>query len=304
MLLVLAPLTMWLAPQWAATAAENRDGVAVIIGNKGYRNADVPQVSFAHNDADAIRRYVTGVLGFRERNIIDLRDATQTEIEATFGNERSHKGELWRLIREGKSDVVVFYSGHGTAGLKDGLGYLLPVDAAPANAEINGFPLRVLYANLSKLDARSVLVLLDACFSGFSHAGTLVPAGSGIMVTPKVEAPPPSGLTVLTAAGAREIASWDEEARLGLFTRYFLEGVDGAADRKLYGGDEDGTVTAVEVKSYLDEPRRGNDLRRQASLWAGTDGGAAWRGEPCPGGGSVGTAALAGGRARVRRRGA
>ena len=84
---------------------QNRHGVAVIIGNKDYRTPDVPDVSFAHRDAKAIKRYVIGTLGFRERNVIDLRDATQTEIERAFGNERSHKGELWRLLREGKSDV-------------------------------------------------------------------------------------------------------------------------------------------------------------------------------------------------------
>ena len=39
-------------------AAENPDGVAVIIGNKSYSHTDVPEVSFAHNDADAIKRYV------------------------------------------------------------------------------------------------------------------------------------------------------------------------------------------------------------------------------------------------------
>lgn len=37
-----------------------------------------------------IKRYVIETLGFRERNIIDLRDATQPEIEGVFGNERDY----------------------------------------------------------------------------------------------------------------------------------------------------------------------------------------------------------------------
>ena len=162
----------------AQSAAVNRHGVAVIIGNKGYRAPDVPDVSFAHRDADAIKRYVTRTLGFRERNVIDLRDATLAKIERAFGNERSHKGERWRLLREGKSDVVVFYSGHGMPGLNDGESYLMPVDVRASDVEISGYPLRVLYDNLRKLQARSVLVLIDACLSGDSHGGTLVPAGS------------------------------------------------------------------------------------------------------------------------------
>ena len=46
------------------------------------------------------------------------------------------------------------------------------------------------------------------------------------------EAPPaPRRAVVLTAAGTNQVASWDHEARLGLFTRYVLEGLAGAADR-------------------------------------------------------------------------
>ena len=210
-------------------AAENPDGVAVIIGNKAYTHPDVPQVSFAHRDADAIKRYVIETLGFRERNVIDLRDATQAEIEGVFGNERSYKGDLWRRVRKGRSDVVVFYSGHGMPGLQDGRSYLLPSNVPPGRVEISGYPLDVLYDNLGKLEARSSLVLIDACFSGGSAGGTLVPAGS-FAVVPKQAIPVPSSLTVLTAAGPDEIASWDEDAKYGLFTKHLLKALYGAAD--------------------------------------------------------------------------
>ena len=245
---------MVLAHPLAATAAtsENRHGVAVIVGNKDYRTPDVPDVSFAHRDADAIKRYVTGTLGFRERNVIDLRDATQAQIERAFGNERSYKGELWRLLREGKSDVVVFYSGHGMPGLKDGESYLMRVDVRATDVEISGYPLRVLYDNLRKLRARSVLVLIDACFSGGSHGGTLMPAGSGMTVSERKVTDVPTELTVLTAAGPREISSWDLDAKHGLFTSYFLRGVAGAADGKGYG-DGNRSVTIGEIKRYLDD---------------------------------------------------
>ena len=41
-----------------AGAAVNKDAVAVIIGNRTYAHRDVPEVTFAHNDAAAMRRYV------------------------------------------------------------------------------------------------------------------------------------------------------------------------------------------------------------------------------------------------------
>ncbi len=126
--------------------------------------------------------------------------------------------------------------------------------------EISGYPLDVLYDNFAKLEARSALVLIDACFSGGSAGGTLVPAGS-FAVVPKQNVPVPGGLTVLTAAGPDEIASWDKEAELGLFTAYLLDALGGDADGKGYG-DENGEVTLAEVKTYLDEEMTYQALRR------------------------------------------
>ena len=185
-----------------ALAAEvrNPDGVAVIVGNRAYEHRDVPEVSFAHRDADAFRRYVVDVLGFDPENILDLRDASQGEMEAAFGNERSHEGLLWRYLNpDGGSAVVVFYSGHGVPGLKDGRGYLLPANADPNTAEINGYPIDLLYGNLAKLaEAESVWVFLDACFSGSSHRGMLVRAASPASVTPSLPVGVAERVTLLT----------------------------------------------------------------------------------------------------------
>jgi formylglycine-generating enzyme required for sulfatase activity len=234
-----------------AHAATNRDAVAVIIGNKTYQHQDVPTVDFAHNDAEAMKRFVIDVLGYRERNIIDLRDATQAQLTSTFGKQGNHKGKLWSFIKEGKSEVTVFYSGHGVPGLDDQRGYLLPANADPATVDLNGYPVDVLYENLAKLPAQSVTVYLDACFSGQTPKGALVRATSGLSVEPR---PPKAStrLTVLTAARGDQVASWDEEAKQGLFTRYLLEALRGAADGGEFG-DGDGVVSVGEVKRYLDE---------------------------------------------------
>ena len=96
--------------------------------------------------------------------------------------------------------MFVFYSGHGVPGLADGKGYLLPVNANPATAHLNGYPLDTLYANLGKLPARNVTLMIDACFSGGSAGGAVVRSTSSISV---VAANPTDLLpkaTVLTAA--------------------------------------------------------------------------------------------------------
>ncbi len=240
-----APKTAVAAPRMSAG---NPDAVAVIIGNKKY-GARLPPVDFAHNDAAAMKRFVVEILGISERNIIDMRDVIRADLEAVFGNARTYKGKLWRWVRPRESDVFVFYSGHGVPGMNDGRQYLLPVDGDPDKAEIGGYPVELLYSNLAKLDARSVSVFLDACFSGESPRGTLVRDASGIRVTPR-EIPQVS-FTVVSAARIDQVASWDKEAQHGLFTKYLLEALYGAADSKRYG-NSDSRITLSEIKVYLD----------------------------------------------------
>ena len=276
-------LMIGVAPGTIAAEARDPNGVAVIIGNRNYEKDRVPEVAFAHRDADAFKHYVLEVLGYDPANVIDLRDASQAEIMATFGNRETHKGKIWRYLDpEEGSDVVVFYSGHGVPGQKDRRGYLLPADADPDAVEINGYPIDLLYQNLGKLEeAREVRVFLDACFSGDSHQGMLIRAASPVAmsVAPPVGA---EGLTILTAASDTQLASWDEEAGHGLFTHHLLDALYGKGDT-----DDDGKVTAREVKRYLDRhltraARRTYGREQQASLVgeggavltvAATDGG-------------------------------
>lgn len=234
-----------------AGVEENRDAVAVIIGNRRYAHG-LPEVRYAENDAQAARRLATEVLGYRPGNVIDLHNASQAEMLSVFGNSADHRGKLWAWVKPGVSDVFVYYSGHGVPGLRDKRGYLLPVDADPATPEINGYSLDLLLANLSRLEARSTLVLLEACFSGNSAAGWLLRSASPVYV--RTEAPAdPTGLSVISAAQGDQVASWDQERRLGLFTGSVMSALfDGAADRAR-GGNGDGAVTLGELEAYLDD---------------------------------------------------
>ena len=228
------------APELHADPPANNHAVAVIIGNKTY-GGKIPIVDFAHNDAAAMKRFVTKVLGYLDSNVIDLRDATGTQIEAVLGSKDIHEGKLFDWIRPGESDVLVFYSGHGVPGLRDKRPYLLPVDGDPNRAEITGYSVDVLYSNLAKIPAKSVTVFLDACFSGESPKGMILRAASGISVTAKLPRTQ-EALTILTAARGDQLASWDEEAGHGLFTKHLLEGLyqpveKGAIDRVSLDGE-------------------------------------------------------------------
>ena len=224
---------------WPAAATENRFGVAVIIGNGGYAHERVPDVAYAHRDADAFRRYVVDVLGFREGNIVDLRDASQAEMNQAFGVDGDPKGKVYDWVRPGRSDVVVYYSGHGVPGSgSDRRGYLLPANADPGRARLNGYPIDVLYENLAQVRAQSVTVFLDACFPGDTPRGMLIQSASPVFVEATLREAA-TGLTVLTtAASGTELASWDEDRQHGLFTSHLLDGLYGAADGQDFGDGE------------------------------------------------------------------
>jgi hypothetical protein len=81
------------------------------------------------------------------------------------------------------------------------------------------------------------------------------------LVTPKEIHKSSGEVVVLTAASGDQLASWDEKAKQGLFTRYFLEAVYGAADI-----DGDGAVD----KAYLDKTmtrRARRDFLREQDAW-------------------------------------
>jgi formylglycine-generating enzyme required for sulfatase activity len=261
--------------EMAPIPRKNRRSFAVIIGNKNYKGR-VPSVDFAHNDADAFRGFVIDVLGYDPENIIDLRDASKAQLETAFGNRETHEGKLWRYISpKGKSDVVVFYSGHGVPGLKDKRGYILPVDADAETPEINGYPVDTLLANLGKLKTKAMTVYLDACFSGDSQGGRLVRSTSGITISPKLPNSS-SSMTIITAAQGDQVASWDLKAKHGMFTKHLLDALRGEADKAEYGNG-DMKISLGEVMEYL-EDRLTRSARREfgrhQNAWARGDNSA------------------------------
>ena len=239
---LLAGLVVLVPPAAVSAVAASPHGVALIIGNADYEHRDVPDVTFAHRDADAFRRYVVDVLGYDAANVVDLRDATRRELFDALGTKSDARSLLWSYLDPDEgSDVVVFYSGHGVPGVNDKRGYLLPVDADPKAAEDDGYPIDLLYRNVGGLaEARSVRVwvYLDACFSGASHEGGLIRDASPVFV----EAALPAGLgekvMSLAAASGKQVASWDEGARHGLFTNHLLDALYGKGDADGDGAGE------------------------------------------------------------------
>ena len=227
---------------------ENKYGVAVIIGNQNYKSKDVPNVDYALSDARIVKKYVQKTLGYREGNIICLENATQAQFRTFFGIESDYKAKLYSYLRPDKSDVFIYYSGHGAPDVKTKTGYFVPVDCDPSTVRFNGYSLKLFYDNLAKLPARSITVVLDTCFSGGSEKGMLLKNASPVFVDVKNPLLTMKNTCVLTSSTGDQISSWYPAKKHGLYTYYFLKGLQGKAD-----ADKDGNVTGGELHNYLDE---------------------------------------------------
>ena len=228
------------------------DDIAVIVANSNYKKLGkgIPNVEPAYNDAKNIKKYFTQALGVREGNIINLKDATGTQLSSVFGTEKDHKGKLFNWTKPNVSKVYVYYAGHGAPAGKEGTTYLVPSDTDNETVQLTAYPLKQLYANLGKLPATSITVILEACFSGQSQGGNLTKRTSGLTITPKVPRVP-TNITVISAGAANQVASWEKNESQSLFTKYFLKGMAGEGDKKPYG-DGNGKVSLKELKKYLD----------------------------------------------------
>ena len=228
---------------------KKRDDIAVIIGNANYKKQgkDIPNVNPAYADAEGIKQYFMKAKGIKEGNIIYLKDATGSQLLGVFGNKEDYKGQLFNYIKPNKSNVYVYYAGHGVPSGSKGSAYIVPSDANAQTVTFSGYPLSTLYSNLGKLPAKSVTVILEACFSGSSQAGSLFTKSSPI--TPTAIAPfIPANVKVIAAGSESQMASWEEDSSHSLFTKYFLKAMSGEGD-----SNKDGKVSDAELKEYLSD---------------------------------------------------
>jgi len=229
------------------SAAENPGDIAVIIGNGAYDN--LPPAATARNDAGAMYFFLTEHLGYRQDNIIDVRNAKRADLERLFGPVPGSDGELARLVRaQPGARVIVYYSGHGATNSSHSDTYLLPVDAEPYREERGGYPLSTLYANLAALKAKSVLLLLESEV-GRDHGSYVLPPNLPETTSTILPPAPLSTVTVVAAADRGQRTLIDTGYDVGLFTRYLIEGLAGAAD--FYPvGNGDGMVDSAEIYAY------------------------------------------------------
>lgn len=211
---------------------------AIIIANENYTS--VSNVPYATNDGDILGRYLTLTVGLPEDHVKIYKDAT-------FGNVAASLKYIENLSKAYKKDLnlIFYYAGHGMPNEKTRNPMILPVDGDVAIPE-TCYDLGELTSKLGSLNANSIIVMLDACFSGAERGtergdGMLI-AARGVRIKSNQSAPT-GNMVILSATQGDETAYPLDSARHGLFTYFLL--------KKLQ--ETKGDVTLGELADYITE---------------------------------------------------
>lgn len=224
-------------------ATRRPDAVAVVLGVERYRR--LPDARFAERDAALMRRYAVEALGVND-DVEHLyyrsgADVTTGELHKLFGET----GWLARRV-SANTDLVVYWAGHGAPDAARRTPFLLPFDADPAFVTETGYSLGDLYDRLARLPARSITIILDACFTGLTRDGQALVRGARPTVL-SIEHPAlvRRQMAVISAARGTETAGDLPEVRHGLLTYWVARGLRGEAD-----ADGDGAITVAELGRF------------------------------------------------------
>ncbi|MHA2101400.1 MAG: caspase family protein [Candidatus Kariarchaeaceae archaeon] len=157
---------------------------------------------------------------------------------------------MYDYIKKGRSEVFIYYSGHGAPDPNTKQGYIVPVDCDPDKVSLNGYSLKTLYDNLDKLanekQVVQLTVVLDACFSGEADKGSVLSNISPIYITVDKQIISYESASIFTSASGDQVSNWYPEKKQGLFTYFFLKGLRGEADF-----DKNAIITTSELYQYV-----------------------------------------------------
>jgi hypothetical protein len=207
---------------------------AVVIGINRYSH--VRELTGAVRDGKAMAA-VLRERGFEVKELYD-QSATRERII----------GELAERL-PGKLDtgdrVLVYFAGHGvsTGTGTNIIGYLLPAGGRSDKAISTGISMRELQAWLGGYKSKHVLFVADACYSGLALSTRGLARSSAQSDYLKLVTRDRVRMTLVAGGAGEEAIEADGE---GLFTRFLLEALAGAAD-----SDNDGVTTGDEIAAYV-----------------------------------------------------
>ncbi|MDE5810017.1 MAG: caspase family protein [Muribaculaceae bacterium] len=212
----------------------NTSTFAVIIANENYHT--VSKVPYAEKDGEIFGRYLTKAIGLPQ-------DHVKTYKNASFGNMAAALKHIENLSEAFGRDLnlLFYYAGHGMPNEKTKNPMLMPVDGDAAIPE-TCYDLDKVISTLGGLNAKSVIVMLDACFSGTERGNNMLMAARGIRIKSN-QSEPIGNMVILSASQGDETAYPYNTEQHGLFTFFLL--------KKLQ--ENKGDVTLGELSDYITE---------------------------------------------------
>lgn len=219
-----------------------RDAVAIVIGAEGYEM--LPRADFSDHDARSFYDYANKSLG------VDTQ-----KIKLLSGSAAKRKDILLALrnwlpaeINQGKTEVIIFYSGHGLASADGKKRYLLPLDANVDLLEDTAIAHDNLIKMINGYQPKSITLVMDSCYSGVTKTGKpLLTAARPIAIYSENEGLP-QNTTILSATSGSQISISSAEIGHGLFSYFIMRGLEGDADL-----NKDQKITAQELHAYASE---------------------------------------------------
>lgn len=220
------------------------NAVALVIGIKRY-DSGVPNAEFADNDARIVRDYFINTLGIDRRYILPH----DPNVNITSGKlKRLVKYQLPQYVKQDKTELFVYFSGHGAPDPNTGEVYLIPSDCDPNYLDReSAYLVEDFYTDLGRLNPKQLVVVIEACYSGQSGSGDYllqeISPGSIRLKMPKFAL---KNGVLFNSSAKGQVSYWHPDNQHGLFTYFFLKGLRGDADF-----NNDRQITVDELGDYL-----------------------------------------------------
>lgn len=231
-----------------------QDAIAIVIGAEVYQDKAIAPAPYAARDAEVMSEYFRKSLSIKDVRTYTDGQATRSELKRLFDPQR---GSLAYTVVPGQTDLYVYYSGHGVPmtmpdGSKDV--FLIPYDVGKDWISEDGYSLNKLYRELASLNAKSVTVILDACFSGSSRTSEVYEsqsiANQKFVIVDETEMEQPwlnnPSFRVFTSSRGDQTSQANDRTRSGRFTYYLAVGLQGDADK-----DGNGKIMMSELVEFV-----------------------------------------------------
>lgn len=205
---------------------------AVIIANETYHS--VSNVPYAERDGEVFGKYLTRTIGLPQDHVKIYKNASFGNIAAAL----KHVGNLSEAFGK-ELNLIFYYTGHGMPNEKTNSPMLIPIDGDAAIPE-TCYELDKIITTLGGLKANSIIVMLDACFSGTERGDDMLMAARSVRIKSK-RSEPIGNMVILSASQGDETAYPYKSEQHGLFTYFLLKKLQEA----------NGNVTLGELFDYI-----------------------------------------------------